>query len=352
MHGINPVKYASTRNFGNGAVTYLSPYISRGVISTKEVFTFIQSLNLGWQKSEKLIQELAWRDYWQQVWIAKGDLIHQDLKNTQTEVSNHQISKAIIEANTSILSIDNAIEKLYKTGYMHNHMRMYIASICCNIAHSHWLEPAKWMYANLLYGDLASNQLSWQWVCGSFSSKKYIANQENINKYFDEKQTNTFLDISYEVLAKIEIPKVLEEGVAFELEAPLPKTKKPTLDSDKKTLIYNYYNLDPKWHKEENVQRILLLEPTVFDKHPVNQKCIDFIMDLAENIEGIEVFVGEFDEIEKQISTENIYYKEHPLNRHYKGIEEHREWMCSTTGYFPSFFSFWNKCKKEIEYLS
>ena len=62
---INPKKYSSSRNFENGDLTYLGPYISRGVISTKRVLEHIQSLDLDWKSTEKLVQELAWRDYWQ-----------------------------------------------------------------------------------------------------------------------------------------------------------------------------------------------------------------------------------------------------------------------------------------------
>lgn len=80
---IDPKLYAKTRNFGNGAVTKLSSYISRGVISTRYVYKYILSLEKPWHETEKLIQELAWRDYWQQVWIAKGDAIFGDLKNEQ-----------------------------------------------------------------------------------------------------------------------------------------------------------------------------------------------------------------------------------------------------------------------------
>ncbi|MGB2186426.1 MAG: deoxyribodipyrimidine photolyase, partial [Akkermansiaceae bacterium] len=58
---IQPAKYAATRNFKDGAVTCLSPYISRGVISTKQVFDHILSLQLPWSRVEKLVQELAWR---------------------------------------------------------------------------------------------------------------------------------------------------------------------------------------------------------------------------------------------------------------------------------------------------
>ena len=63
--------------------------------------------------------------------------INQDLKNEQKPILNHAIPKAIVEANTGINEVDNAIKTLYDTGYMHNHMRMYVASLCCTIAKSH-----------------------------------------------------------------------------------------------------------------------------------------------------------------------------------------------------------------------
>lgn len=349
IYHINPTKYAASRNYADGAVTYLSPYISRGVISTREVYEHIISLSLPWHKTEKLIQELAWRDYWQQVWIAKGEQINTDLKQPQAPVANHQVPKAVINACTGIKAVDDNIGELYETGYMHNHMRMYVASICCNIAKSHWLEPAKWMYAHLLDGDLASNQLSWQWVAGAFSKKKYYANQDNINKYFHDSQKNTFLDVEYDQFSMLETPDVLSETVAFDLKTPMPNIDRPMLEKDKTTLIYNYYNLDPSWHEGEDLQRVLLLEPSVFSKNPVEQNCIDFVLNLVQNIYGAKVFVGEFSDLLQQVSPDKIIFKEHPLNLHYTGQEEPRMWLSSVTGYYPSFFAFWKKCKKELK---
>ena len=350
IQAIDPVRYASSRNFKNGAVTRLSPYISRGVISTKQVFQFIKTLNLPWSACEKLVQELAWRDYWQQVWMAKGDEIFDDLKHKQNPVLNHQMPTAVLQCNTGIEAVDQAIKLLYETGYMHNHMRMYVASICCNIGNSHWLNPAKWMYSHLLDGDLASNHLSWQWVAGAFSSKKYFANQSNINKYFQSNQQGTFLDVEYEDFASLEIPESLLDTRVFTEETFLPNVSPPNFEKSKTTLIYNYYNLDPYWHQGKYLQRILLLEPSVFEKFPVSQKCIEFALALSKNIPGIKVFVGEFSELLKHLDSKDLIFKEHPLNRHYHGNEESREWLSSVQGYFPSFFAFYKKCKKEISY--
>jgi len=348
LRQIDPVKYTTTRNHKDGAVTHLSPYISRGIISTRQVYKHIQTLDLPWQHKEKLIQELAWRDYWQQVWIAKKEGIRLDLKNAQTPISNYQIPQAILNANTGIEEVDNAIKQLYTSGYMHNHMRMYVASICCNIANSHWLEPAKWMYSHLLDGDLASNFLSWQWVSGTFSNKKYFANQNNINNFFNSTQQNTFLDVEYSAFENFDIPKVLRETVLFEVEMTLPKTENTILEKDKTTIIYNYYNIDPYWYKDEEVQRIFLIEPSFFKENPVHQKCINFAIELTKNIKGIKIFVGEFSKLKALINPNLLIYKEHPCNNHYQGKEEAREWMSTINGYFPSFFAFWKKCKKEL----
>ena len=187
---IDPIRYGYSRNFVGGAVTKLSPYVSRGVVSTKVVFDHIRSLDLPSKKVEKLIQELAWRDYWQQVWIAKKDGIDSDLKHQQLRVTNHEVPWAVMNAQTGIDAIDKGIKELKRTGYMHNHMRMYVASLTCNIAQSHWKQSARWMYSHLLDGDWASNALSWQWVAGTNAHKKYYANQQNINKYFHSRQRN------------------------------------------------------------------------------------------------------------------------------------------------------------------
>lgn len=91
--------------------------------------------------------------------------------------------------------------------------------------------------------------------------------------------------------------------------------------------------------------RILLIEPSIFNKYPIGKKAMNFMLDLSKNIPFIKIFVGEFDEL--GIGDSEIYFKEHPLNYNYKGIKDSRDWMGSVNGYYPSFFKFWNKLKKE-----
>ena len=353
---IHPEKYAKTRNFLNGDVTYLSPYISRGVISTKQVMDTILKSGFTFVQSEKLIQELAWREYYQRVWQIKKDQIWDDLKQVQPGVDHYQMVASLINCNTGIKVMDDQIKYLYESGYMHNHIRMYLASFTCNIGKAHWKIPAKWLYYHLLDGDIASNNCSWQWVAGSFSSKKYYCNQENINKYTHSNQVGTFLDDSYEHIVSMQVPDSLTAITSLQLNTILPDTNFPLLDLTKPTLLYNSYNLDPTWRANENVNRVLLLEPSHFNLNPVSENVINFVIQLSKNIPGIQIFVGEIPQILALYNESNLdikkvlISKEHPAFEYYPGIKDQREWMFpSVTGYYPSFFKYWEKCKQSIK---
>jgi deoxyribodipyrimidine photo-lyase len=355
VNAVDPIRYAKTRNFINGEVTYLAPYISRGVISLKQILDVVINKGFSIHDAEKLIQELAWREYYQRVWQNKQDLIWEDLKQAQQDVAHTQMIASLQNAQTGIAIIDDAIKQFYNNGYLHNHIRMYIASIACNIGKAHWLQPSRWMYYHLLDGDIASNNCSWQWVAGSFSSKKYYCNQENINKYTGTAQLNTFLDKSYDSLVEMPIPQALAATNSLALNTNLPSTSLPKIDTSLPTLIYNAYNLDPEWRKNENVNRVLLLSPSHYNKYPVSDQVIQFIMDLSQNIGGIQIFTGEVQDIQKLYGgeingqAEKIISKEHPLFNDYPGIKDERSWMFPTvTGYFPSFFGYWKKCQRQL----
>ncbi|MFM8739639.1 MAG: FAD-binding domain-containing protein [Cytophagales bacterium] len=260
---------------------------------------------------------------------------------------------AIATAETGIAAVDKSIKEFYETGYLHNHVRMYVASITCNIGKAHWSAPAKWMYYHLLDGDLASNTCSWQWVAGAFSSKKYYCNQENINRYTHSLQQNTFLDAPTEILFQAPIPEALKATTNLNLTTRLPSLPKPVIDTTKPTLIYNYYNLDPMWRKDDDANRVLLLEHTHFQKYPVSDKVIEFIIALSRNIANVRIWVGEIGELESLYKTSllgtiGIISKEHPAFIYYPGQKDAREWMYpEVTGYFGSFFSYWKKCEKQ-----
>jgi deoxyribodipyrimidine photo-lyase len=355
VNKVDPIKYAKTRNFLNGEVTYLAPYISRGVISLPQILDVLIRKGFSMYDAEKLIQELAWREYYQRVWQNKQDLIWEDLKQVQQNVAHTQMIASLQNAQTGIKIIDESIQQFYQLGYLHNHLRMYIASIACNIGGAHWLQPSKWMYYHLLDGDIASNNCSWQWVAGSFSSKKYYCNQENINKYTATQQLHTFLDKPYESLVKMQVPPALAQVTTLGLCTQLPTTSLLKIDTSLPTLLYNGYNLDPEWRKLDNVNRVLLLSPSHFNKYPVSNQVIQFILDLSKNIAGIQVYVGEAYDLQKLYDAEmneqkdKLISKEHPLFTDYPEIKDERSWMFPTvTGYFPSFFGYWKKCQRQL----
>ncbi|MCX8019891.1 MAG: hypothetical protein N2747_05295 [Chitinophagaceae bacterium] len=346
---VNPKEYGKTRNYIYGAVSYLSPYISRGVISHKRVWEYIQQSGYGIEESYKFLQELSWREYFQRAWQHLEDDIFEDIRNHKTGIQNRKIPSVILHACTGIEAIDSGIKKLYETGYMHNHVRMYVASIICNIARCNWLIPSHWMYYHLLDGDPASNMLNWQWVAGTFSGKQYFANQENINKYCGTTQRNTFLDVDYNQFPLAEIPDVLKKLELPELITELPDCKKITIDTQLPVLIYNSFNLDPLWRNHIKANRILLLEPSHFRKFPVSKKVLQFIIDLSKNIEGIQIFTGEIHEIPGILKCPQIYSKEHPAFKHYPGLKDPRDWLFpEVEGFYPSFFRFWKKCEKYL----
>jgi len=347
LEDINPFKYSKDRNFIDGSVSRLSPYISRGMISTKIVFNFLMDKGYEFSKIEKFLQELCWRDYWQLIWIQKNNQINSDLRHQQVNVENRSLSSAIFNAETGIDAIDKSIKNLYESGYMHNHSRMYVASLACNIARSHWNVPAKWLYYNLLDADWGSNALSWQWVCGTNSNKKYFANQENINKYCHSNQKHTYLDVDYSVFEKLEVPNKLLETINPKLTTILPKNKRLKLNSKLPTLLYNFYNLDPLWRKEERLNRVLLLEPEIFKDYPISKKSVQFMLNLSENINKLQIFVGSFEKLKKEYDLNDFIYKEHPLNYNYHGKIDQRDWMFDHKENLNSFFSYWKKCKKK-----
>ena len=340
----DPEKYARSRNFITGGVSYLSPYLSRGFITVPQVVKRLKDRGIGLEQAEKFIQELAWREFYTRTWFQKGEAIFEDIRHPQEGIERFGIPRAVVESSTGIQALDGALKNFPDTGYLHNHLRMYLASTICNVAKYHWLEPAQWLYYHLLDGDLASNALSWQWCAGTFSNKLYYANQENINRYTGSHQRGTFLDFDYEDLPSQLVPDHLSKSVEAELVFTPPVTKPLAIQSDIPTFIYTHYTLDPTFHEGEAGNRILVLEPSHFAKHPMSPKTIEFILSLAENITGIQVFYGEY----ADLNLKGIF-RDHPINAHFQGVREvHPSLAPGLHGEFNSFFSFWNKLSRQL----
>ena len=202
------------------------------------------------------------------------------------------------------------------------------------------------MYYHLFDADWGSNALSWQWVCGCNSNKKYYANQHNINKFTKTKQTNTFLDLSYEELINTDLSATFLEDININLKVSFPKSEEFYNHQGKSICIYNFYNLDPKWRREIDAYRILLIEPSIFKKYPISSQSMNFMIELSKNIPNIKIIVSEFNEL--PIQKSKVYFKEHPLNYNYTGIEDPRDWICKPQQNFKSFFKHWKYVSKTL----
>ncbi|GAA4318290.1 FAD-binding domain-containing protein [Flaviaesturariibacter amylovorans] len=348
IDAIDPVAYGHTRNYTDGAVTRLSPYISRGVISTRQVLQRVLARGYRLHAIESFVKELAWRDYFQRVWQERD--VDEDLRRPQEDVRHYELPSALPRAATGIDAVDAALRDLFRTGYLHNHCRMYVAALACNIGRAHWRSPARWLYYHLLDGDWGSNACSWQWVAGSNSNKKYVANQENISRFTRTALADSYLDRPVEELLGIAIPPPLIDTEPFVAETQLPATATPRLDPSLPVYLYNYYHLDPLWRAHETANRVLLLEPELFARYPVSPLCIDFMLRLAEGISDLQIFTGSFAELRALHPGLEFVFREHPLNRHYTGTADAREWLSSAvSGYFPSFFAYWKRLEPALK---
>jgi deoxyribodipyrimidine photo-lyase len=137
--------------------------------------------------AQKLINELGWRDYWQRLWRQLGDGIWLDQEPLKTGHAPDSYAAALpadlLEARTGLACMDGFASELIQTGWLHNHARMWLAAYVVHWRRIQWQAGARWFLQHLLDGDPASNNLSWQWVASSFSSKPYMFNRENLERF-------------------------------------------------------------------------------------------------------------------------------------------------------------------------
>lgn len=210
LQAIDPKQYGKSRNFGNGKITRLSPYLHHGILTLNQVRNLALDISDHPDQIIKFIQELAWRDFWQRVADQNPDWLWQDIEPYKTGFTaddyQNDLPDDIANGSTDLACLNHFIRDLLDTGYIHNHARMYLASYIIHFRRIKWQAGAKWFLSHLLDGDEASNNLSWQWIASTFSQKPYIFNLENVQTYFGpdidtRAANNKMLDASYEQLA-------------------------------------------------------------------------------------------------------------------------------------------------------
>ena len=186
--------YSSQRNFDFGPqyrtnVSNLSPFIRKRIIHEKEVLNECLK-EKKYENIEKFVQEVFWRSYWKgwlegrpEVWEKYKKSLNELVEQYKFGIRKKNYHDAM-NSRTGIDCFDFWVNELIEFGYLHNHSRMWFASIWIHTLNLPWQLGADFFLKHLLDGDPASNTLSWRWVAGLHTQgKSYLANEDNINKF-------------------------------------------------------------------------------------------------------------------------------------------------------------------------
>ncbi len=189
--------YAARRNFDPGPGTHsdvstLSPWIRHRVILEQEVVSATLARH-SFAAAEKFIQEVFWRTYWKgwlelrpSVWTDYRQAVERQVGDLDRDADLRRRWEEATQGRTGIDCFDAWTHELVQTGYLHNHARMWFASIWIFTLELPWELGADFFLRHLLDGDPASNTLSWRWVGGlQTRGKTYLARPDNIARYTD-----------------------------------------------------------------------------------------------------------------------------------------------------------------------
>ena len=253
----NLLDYPKLRNFDLGPqkrdnTSCLSPYVTHGLVSEIEIIS--KSLKkFSFVKNEKFIQEVLWRVYWKgwlelrpNVW---GDYLKEltDIKESFKDNKNYLDA---IEGNSNIECFNEWVNELKNFNYLHNHARMWFASIWIFTLNLPWQLGAEFFMKHLFDGDAASNTLGWRWVAGiQTQGKNYLATEWNIKKFTN----NRFQNIKINEVAE---PKTTEKNYSI-----IDKSfNNPALLEDKVLLIFdNSLSFEFTDFQDQKFKKILIV---------------------------------------------------------------------------------------------
>ncbi len=335
----NLMDYSKIRNFDFGPnkrknTSCLSPYITHGVINEKEVLK--KSLGkFSYLKNEKFIQEVLWRTYWKG-WLELRSRVWDDylidLKIIKDKYKNNKIYLNAVDGNSEIECFNEWVKELKNYNYLHNHTRMWFASIWIFTLELPWQLGAEFFMQHLYDGDAATNTLGWRWVAGiQTQGKHYLATEWNIKKFTNNRFDNIKLkenaspkinDKNYNIHPKtfknpenIEVKNLLifENNLAFEITdfenkkfkkifIITNKNENRTIKLSKKVLNFKFDLLkDQKKRLEEksidceiiNIDEIKNLE-TSYCLYPTVGENLDYIN--KNSIKNIEFLYRKLDQ--------------------------------------------------------
>ncbi len=250
-------EYSKLRNFDFGPekrsnISCLSPYITHGIINEQEVIQKALS-KFSFSKNEKFIQEVLWRTYWKG-WLELRPNVWADylieLNQIKDEFKDNKDYIAAIEGKTKVDCFNEWVKELKENNYLHNHTRMWFASIWIFTLELPWQLGAEFFMQHLYDGDAASNTLGWRWVAGiQTQGKHYLASEWNIKKFTN----NRFQNIKLNENAP---PKVSEKSYQIIKQG----FNNPQKIENKNLLIFeNNLSFEITDFKENNFKKIYLV---------------------------------------------------------------------------------------------
>ena len=273
--------YSKLRNFDFGPsnrsnVSCLSPYITHGIINELEVIN--KSLKkFSFAKNEKFIQEVLWRVYWKG-WLELRPNVWTDylneLKKIREEFIDNADYKNAIEGSTNIECFNEWVNELKENNYLHNHARMWFASIWVFTLELPWQLGAEFFMNHLYDGDAASNTLGWRWVAGiQTQGKNYLASEWNINKFTNNRFKNIKLNENAKPISGDKMYSVINKSF-----------KNSEIFEDKTLLIFeNNMAFEFSDFKEDKFKKIFLVLNNTNRTIELSEKVLKFKANLLED---------------------------------------------------------------------
>jgi hypothetical protein len=277
----NLTDYSKLRNFDFGPsnrsnISCLSPYITHGTINELEVIDKCLK-KFSFSKNEKFVQEVLWRVYWKG-WLELRPNVWSDylieLDEIKNQFKNNQNYLGAIKGKTGVDCFNQWVIELKENNYLHNHTRMWFASIWIFTLELPWQLGAEFFMQHLHDGDAASNTLGWRWVAGvQTQGKHYLASEWNINKFTN----NRFQNI-----------KLNENATPVFSDKTYLINKKDFLNSeileDQTLLIFeNNMTFEYSDFKEHKFKKILLVSNDTNRAIKLSEKVLKFKANLLED---------------------------------------------------------------------
>ena len=211
MHAFIPImghSYEKGRNYDHGPglhslVSALSPYIRRRLVTEAEVVAAALTAH-GPDAAKSFIEEVIWRGYFKgwlerrpQIWDSYVQGLQSDLSSLKRDRRLRRDVELAESEQTGLDCFDAWAQELVETGYLHNHARMWFASIWIFTLGLPWRLGADFFYRHLLDGDAASNTLGWRWAAGLHTrGKPYPARAQNIATFISGRFTPHHNDLA------------------------------------------------------------------------------------------------------------------------------------------------------------